>query len=111
VVTLEVNGEATAGAVRLGEPRLVAPGEAVCELELVGLDRATSPTRHLVHGADTLQALALAHALAGARLLAFIARGGRVLMAGDDADEPAAELPLEAYFPGISAASSAARAS
>lgn len=101
-VTFAEGERKTRGAVRIGEPRLVSHDEAVCVLELVGLAPG-APLRYEVRGADTLQALSLTLSLARERLRAFVARGGRLLVPGDDEADDAdregdVELPLEAYF-------------
>jgi hypothetical protein len=74
VVFLFPGGQRRPGRIAIGLPELVTPDEARCTVVLDGMQPPTP-----VHGASTLQALALALRLARTRLRDFVADGGRVL--------------------------------
>ena len=65
-----------------------------CRVSLTGIDD------HLpdIGGEDSFQALCLGVRLLGSRLADFVAKGGRLFVAGGGPHDPDTELLLEAYF-------------
>ncbi len=95
LVAIDQAGKEVPVVFRVGAPEKVSSEEWRCHVSLDGLQEGLG----FIHGADSMQALSLALGLAVTLLREFVARGGRLLYAGEQnkpLDE--SEWPLESYF-------------
>jgi uncharacterized protein DUF6968 len=89
LLCIRPDGERIDVTVAIGHPYPTSAGDWACPVEIDGLHGRLAD----LHGIDSLQALCLAIGLAGERLHAFVAGGGRILNPTTQED-----VSLESYF-------------